>query len=98
MLKVGLELFWGHGPESVAADRSNADRCSSDAKLHDIPNTVEHASANIARLGVAMFNVHALGGAAMMRAAIDGAHRGAADGRCGDAARDRRHRLVVAER
>ena len=48
-----------------------------DAKLHDIPNTVERASANIARLGRAMFNVHALGGEAMMRAARAGADRGA---------------------
>ena len=43
-----------------------------DAKLHDIPNTVERAAANIARLGVAMLNVHALGGEAMMRAALEG--------------------------
>ena len=50
-----------------------------DAKLHDIPNTVERAAANIARLGVAMLNVHALGGEAMMRAALEGAARGAAD-------------------
>jgi orotidine-5'-phosphate decarboxylase len=50
-----------------------------DVKLHDIPTTVERASANIARAGVRMFNVHALGGDAMMRAARDGASRGAAD-------------------
>ena len=50
-----------------------------DAKLHDIPRTVERASANLARLGVAMLNVHALGGDAMMRAAVDGARRGADD-------------------
>jgi orotidine-5'-phosphate decarboxylase len=48
-----------------------------DAKLHDIPTTVERATANIARLGVAMVNVHALGGEAMMRAAVEGARRGA---------------------
>ena len=58
-----------------------------DAKLHDIPNTVERAAANIARLGVAMLNVHALGGEAMMRAAVDGAARGADRGRSPDAAR-----------
>ena len=48
-----------------------------DAKLHDIPTTVERAAANIARLGVAMLTVHALGGEAMMRAALGGAGRGA---------------------
>lgn len=65
MLKVGLELAWAAGPVFV------------DCKLHDIPNTVERAAANVARLGVAMLNVHALGGEAMMRAARQGAARGA---------------------
>ena len=49
-----------------------------DAKLHDIPNTVERAASNIARLGVAMITVHALGGDVMMRAALEGAAGGAA--------------------
>ncbi len=60
MLKVGFELFWAHGPEAVRRVGDHAP-VFVDAKLHDIPNTVERASANIARLGVAMFNVHALG-------------------------------------
>jgi orotidine-5'-phosphate decarboxylase len=50
-----------------------------DCKLHDIPNTVERAAANVARLGVAMLDVHALGGEAMMRAARRGAERGAGE-------------------
>jgi orotidine-5'-phosphate decarboxylase len=78
MLKVGLELFWAHGPEAVRRIASQG-RVFVDAKLHDIPNTVERAAANIARLGVDMLNVHALGGDAMMRAALEGAARGAAD-------------------
>ena len=40
---------------------------------------MERAAANVARLGVAMLNVHALGGEEMMRAARRGAERGAAD-------------------
>lgn len=78
MLKVGFELFWAHGPEAV---RQVAERgpVFVDSKLHDIPNTVERASANIARLGPAMMNVHALGGLDMMRAAAAGARRGAAE-------------------
>jgi orotidine-5'-phosphate decarboxylase len=75
MLKVGLELSWALGPEAVRRVRPYGP-VFVDAKLHDIPNTVERASANIARLGVAMFNVHALGGTAMMRAALEGARRG----------------------
>jgi orotidine-5'-phosphate decarboxylase len=78
MLKVGLELAWAEGPDAVRRLAEMAP-IFVDAKLHDIPNTVERASANIARLGAAMFNVHALGGAAMMRAAVAGARRGADD-------------------
>jgi orotidine-5'-phosphate decarboxylase len=76
ILKVGLELFWALGPDIVRRIGSHGP-VFADAKLHDIPNTVERASANIARLGVSMFNVHALGGEAMMRAARAGADRGA---------------------
>jgi orotidine-5'-phosphate decarboxylase len=76
LLKVGLELAWAHGPEAVRRIAAHGP-VFVDAKLHDIPNTVERASANIARLGPAMFNVHALGGEAMIAAAARGAERGA---------------------
>jgi orotidine-5'-phosphate decarboxylase len=76
MLKVGLELGWAVGPEAVRRVAALAP-VFVDAKLHDIPTTVERAAANIARVGVAMVNVHAVGGAAMMRAALDGVLRGA---------------------
>ena len=39
-----------------------------DLKYHDIPNTVAMAGVEACRLGVAMFNVHALGGREMMAA------------------------------
>jgi orotidine-5'-phosphate decarboxylase len=76
ILKVGLELFWAHGPEGVRRVAAHAP-VFVDCKLHDIPTTVERASANVAALGVRVFNVHALGGVAMMRAAAEGAARGA---------------------
>jgi orotidine-5'-phosphate decarboxylase len=78
MLKIGIELFWAVGPEAVRRMTPHAP-VFVDTKLHDIPNTVERAAANIARLGVEMLNVHALGGEAMMRAARSGADRGAAE-------------------
>jgi orotidine-5'-phosphate decarboxylase len=78
MLKIGFELFWAFGPEAVRRI-APLGPVFMDSKLHDIPTTVERASANIARLGVAMLNVHALGGDAMMRAAMEGAKRGADD-------------------
>jgi orotidine-5'-phosphate decarboxylase len=76
MLKVGLELAWGHGPDAVRRVARHAP-VFADAKLHDIPATVERAAVNVARLEVAMMNVHALGGEAMMHAALRGAERGA---------------------
>lgn len=76
LLKIGFELFWAHGPEAVRRIVPLGP-VFMDSKLHDIPSTVERAAANIARLGVRMFNVHALGGQAMMRAALEGARRGA---------------------
>ena len=76
MLKVGLELAWAAGPEAIRRVAAHGP-VFVDCKLHDIPNTVERAAANVARLGVAMLNVHALGGEAMMRAAGEGARRGA---------------------
>jgi orotidine-5'-phosphate decarboxylase len=77
MLKVGLELLWGVGPEAVRRVAAHG-HVFADGKLHDIPNTVERAAVNVARLGVRMFTVHALGGEVMMRAALRGAERGAA--------------------
>ncbi len=76
MLKVGLELGVGSRPGRGAAHRGATRPVFVDAKLHDIPTTVERAAANIARLGVAMLTVHALGGEAMMRGARSTAPRG----------------------
>ena len=72
ILKVGLELFAAHGPEAVSRMRAFAP-VFLDVKLHDIPTTVEGAARNCARLGVAMLTVHALGGEAMVAAAVRGA-------------------------
>jgi len=78
VLKIGLELFAARGPEAVTRLRAFG-RVFLDVKLHDIPNTVEAAARNCARLGIAMMTVHALGGEAMVTAAVRGATRGADD-------------------
>lgn len=69
--KVGLELFTHYGPGIVEA--IGADGLFLDLKFHDIPNTVAGASRAAAKMGVEIFNVHCLGGGAMMRAAADAA-------------------------
>ncbi len=51
---------------------------SSNLKYHDIPNTVAGAAAEAARLNVWLFDVHASGGEAMMRAAHDASRDAAA--------------------
>lgn len=76
LLKVGLELFSAHGPAAVLRLRAYAP-VFLDVKLHDIPNTVEGAARNCARMGVEMLTVHALGGEAMVAAAARGAAEGA---------------------
>jgi len=76
MFKVGLELFTAHGPAAVLRLRQYGP-VFLDLKLHDIPNTVERAARNAARMGVAIVTVHALGGEHMVAAAVRGAARGA---------------------
>ena len=76
LFKVGLELFTAHGPAAILRLRHYGP-VFVDLKLHDIPNTVERAARNCARLGAAMFTVHALGGEVMVAAAVRGAAQGA---------------------
>jgi orotidine-5'-phosphate decarboxylase len=68
--KVGKQLFTRCGPEVVRMVRSEGGEVFLDLKYHDIPNTVAMAGVEACRLGVRMFNVHALGGREMMAATV----------------------------
>ncbi len=68
MFKVGKQLFTAAGPEIVRKIVAMGEQVFLDLKFHDIPNTVAMAGVEAARLGVSIFNVHAMGGSKMMRA------------------------------
>jgi len=68
-LKVGKELFVAAGPAFVQELVEQGYDVFLDLKFHDIPNTVAQACKAVARLGVWMMNVHAVGGPRMMQAA-----------------------------
>jgi orotidine-5'-phosphate decarboxylase len=71
MLKVGLELFVQAGPPAVALGAEAGRPVFLDLKLHDIPETVERAVARASSLGARMLTVHAAGGPAMLRRAVE---------------------------
>jgi orotidine-5'-phosphate decarboxylase len=73
-VKIGLELYLRYGPEVVASIRgASGVRIFLDLKLHDIPATVASAVRAVARLRPQLITVHAAGGPAMIRAAVEAA-------------------------
>jgi orotidine-5'-phosphate decarboxylase len=72
-LKLGLEFLSANGPDGIRAFDKFTVPLFADTKFHDIPNTVAGAVRATVSLGVSIINIHASGGAAMMRAALDAA-------------------------
>src|SRR6266496_2416807 len=73
-VKVGLELYLRYGPGVLASVRGASQvQVFLDLKLHDIPATVAGAARAVARLRPALLTVHAAGGHAMIRAAVNAA-------------------------
>ena len=74
-VKIGMELFYGAGPEIVRQIKSRGHRIFLDLKLHDIPNTVRKTMKVLSALDIDMCNVHAAGTVEMMKAAVEGLTR-----------------------
>lgn len=76
-VKIGMELFFFEGPQTVREIKARGHKIFLDLKLHDIPNTVHKAMRNLGALGADIVNLHAAGTIAMMKAARAGLDEGA---------------------
>src|SRR5262245_32869334 len=72
-IKLGLEFFAANGQSGIRQVTQRGERLFLDLKLHDIPNTVAGAVRAVMPLTPYLLTVHAVGGGAMMRAALDAA-------------------------
>ncbi|MCK4505558.1 MAG: orotidine-5'-phosphate decarboxylase [Candidatus Aegiribacteria sp.] len=70
-MKVGLELFVREGPPFVRQISEAGFPLFLDLKFHDIPFTVDGAVRSACGLKPELINIHASGGAAMMKAAAE---------------------------
>jgi orotidine-5'-phosphate decarboxylase len=70
-VKVGMELFYAHGPRFIHEAKNQGFKVFLDLKLHDIPNTVAGGLKSLCQLPVDMINVHAAGGSDMMKRAFE---------------------------
>jgi orotidine-5'-phosphate decarboxylase len=71
--KVGLQLLTAEGPTVVRQLVASGKQVFLDLKLFEIPNSVAGAVAAAGQLGVSMVTVHASGGLAVLRAAVEAA-------------------------
>lgn len=79
-VKVGMELYLQNGPAIIKEIRAMGHDIFLDLKLYDIPNTVGKAMEGLGKLDVRMTNVHAQGGSAMMKRALESFKDGNPDG------------------
>jgi orotidine-5'-phosphate decarboxylase len=70
-VKVGMELFYGAGPEIILKAHNKGFKVFLDLKLHDIPNTVGQSLNTLTKLPFDMINIHAAGGQEMMKRAAE---------------------------
>lgn len=72
-VKLGLQMFLKYGPSIVDEFADAGFRVFLDLKLHDIPNTVASAIKSLRGRPCGMLTIHTLGGAEMMRRALESA-------------------------
>lgn len=77
--KIGYEAIYGYGDAIRAKLESRGVGYVLDLKLHDIPRTVAAGVRALVRPGVRLLTIHALGGNAMMQAAVEAAAERAAE-------------------
>ena len=77
--KIGLELYSAVGPDAVTSLTDLGFDVFADLKFYDIPTTVNRAARVVGALGARYLNFHAQGGAAMLRAGVEGFKQGAID-------------------
>lgn len=72
VVKLGLEFYFNFGNDGIKAIADSAStEIFLDLKLHDIPHTVAGAARAVSYLRPKYLTVHASGGSAMVRAAVD---------------------------
>ena len=71
--KIGMESFYSLGEAALTLMAANRKKVFLDLKLHDIPNTVSRSVKALCRYAPAMTTLHAAGGPAMLRAAVEAA-------------------------
>jgi orotidine-5'-phosphate decarboxylase len=79
IFKIGYEAYYSYGETIKSAFERTRVEYVLDLKLHDIPRTVGAAVRAVVAPGVRLLTVHALGGPAMLEAAVEAAEERASD-------------------
>ncbi len=79
LFKIGYEAIYAYGDALRTLLEARGAAYMLDVKLHDIPRTVKAAVRALVRPGVRLLTVHAIGGNAMLVAAVEAAAERAAE-------------------